>query len=56
MLDDDTFIVAENSNNLVTLRKGDGPTEEERSRLETVGEYHLGEFVNRFRHGTHVIS
>jgi DNA damage-binding protein 1 len=51
MLDAETFIVAENSNNLVVLRKGDGATDEERSRLDTVAEMHLGEFVNRFRHG-----
>ncbi|GKD60278.1 DNA damage-binding protein 1 isoform X2 [Tanacetum coccineum] len=28
-----------------------GATDEERGRLEVVGEYLLGEFVNRFRHG-----
>jgi DNA damage-binding protein 1 len=25
-------------------------------RLETVGQYHLGEFVNRFRHGSLVMK
>jgi len=53
ILDDDTYIGAENSFNLFTLRKNsDAATDEERRRLEVVGEFHLGEFVNRFRHGT----
>lgn len=56
VLDDDTYIGAENSFNLYTLRKNsDAQSEEERNKLETVGEYHLGEFVNRFRHGSLVM-
>ncbi|CAI5489016.1 unnamed protein product [Closterium sp. Naga37s-1] len=56
VVDDDVYIGAENSFNLFTLRKnGDAPTDEERGRLEVVGEYHLGEFVNRFRHGSLVM-
>ncbi|GJP48061.1 hypothetical protein CLOM_g7334 [Closterium sp. NIES-68] len=56
ILDDDVYIGAENSFNLFTVRKnGDAPTDEERGRLEVVGEYHLGEFVNRFRHGSLVM-
>ncbi|GKD25782.1 DNA damage-binding protein 1 [Tanacetum coccineum] len=43
--------------NLFTVRKNSegGATDEERGRLEVVGEYHLGEFVNRFRHGSLVM-
>ncbi|KAL9383552.1 hypothetical protein Peur_023875 [Populus x canadensis] len=36
-------------------KNSEGATEEERGRLEVLGEYHLGEFVNRFRHGSLVM-
>ncbi|KAF5204922.1 Dna damage-binding protein, partial [Thalictrum thalictroides] len=56
ILDDDVYLGAENSFNLFTVRKNsEGATDEERGRLEVVGEYHLGEFVNRFRHGSLVM-
>ena len=56
ILDDDTYLGAENSFNLFTVRKNtDAATDEERSRLEVTGEYHLGEFVNRFRRGSLVM-
>lgn len=56
ILDDDVFIGAENNYNLFTVRKNsDAASDEERGRLEVVGEYHLGEFVNRFRHGSLVM-
>ncbi|KAM2703176.1 hypothetical protein EV2_004801 [Malus domestica] len=56
ILDDDVYIGAENFVNLFTVRKNsEGATDEERGRLEVVGEYHLGEFVNRFRHGSLVM-
>ncbi|CAL9775781.1 unnamed protein product [Musa acuminata subsp. burmannicoides] len=56
ILDDDVFLGAENNYNLFTVRKNsDAATDEERGRLEVVGEYHLGEFVNRFRHGSLVM-
>lgn len=56
ILDDDIYLGAENNYNLFTVRKNsDGATDEERSRLEVAGEYHLGEFVNRFRHGSLVM-
>ena len=52
-LDDDTYIGAENSYNLFVARKNaDAATDDERGRLEVVGEFHLGEFVNRFRKGS----
>ncbi|KAJ6840719.1 DNA damage-binding protein 1a [Iris pallida] len=56
ILDDDVYLGAENNYNLFTVRRNsDGATDEERGRLEVVGEYHLGEFVNRFRHGSLVM-
>lgn len=56
MLDDDTYIGAENHFNLFTVRKNtDATTDDERSRLEVVGEYHLGDLVNRFRAGSLVM-
>ena len=52
-LGDDAYLGAENSFNLFTLRKNpDASSDEERSRLDVVGEFHLGEFVNRFRGGS----
>eukprot|EP00240_Pyramimonas_obovata_P000173 CAMPEP_0118957844 /NCGR_PEP_ID=MMETSP1169-20130426/62317_1 /TAXON_ID=36882 /ORGANISM="Pyramimonas obovata, Strain CCMP722" /LENGTH=1091 /DNA_ID=CAMNT_0006905945 /DNA_START=129 /DNA_END=3404 /DNA_ORIENTATION=- len=53
VLDDDTYLGAENSFNLFTVRKNsDAGTDEERQKLEVVGEYHLGLFVNRILHGS----
>jgi len=54
IIDDDTYIGAENSYNLFTVHRN-ADSEEERGRLEVVGEYHLGDFVNRFRHGSLVM-
>ena len=52
-IDDDTYVGAENSLNLfVARKKADAATDDERGRLEIVGEYHVGEFVNRFRPGS----
>ncbi|CAD7703040.1 unnamed protein product, partial [Ostreobium quekettii] len=57
VLDDDVYLGAENSNNIFTVRRNsDSAIEEEQSRLEVVGEYHLGEFVNRFQHGSLVMK
>jgi DNA damage-binding protein 1 len=57
ILDDDTYIGAENSYNIFTVRKNsEAATDEDRGRLEVVGEMHLGEFVNRFRHGSLVMK
>jgi DNA damage-binding protein 1 len=53
MINDDIYVGAENSCNLFTVRKkSDAATDEERGRLEVVGEYHLGDFVSRFCHGS----
>ncbi|KAF6166099.1 hypothetical protein GIB67_023809 [Kingdonia uniflora] len=56
LFDDDIYLGGENNFNLFTVRKNsEGTTDEERGRLEVVGEYHLGEFVNRFQHGSLVM-
>jgi DNA damage-binding protein 1 len=56
-LDDDTYIGAENSYNLFTVAKNAGAaTDEERTRLDTMGQYHIGEFINKFRHGSLVMK
>jgi len=55
IVDDDTFLGAENSFNLFTCQKDSAATtDEERLHLQEVGLYHLGEFVNVFRHGSFV--
>ncbi|KAK9843115.1 hypothetical protein WJX74_007214 [Apatococcus lobatus] len=56
VLDDDKYIGAENSYNLFTVRKNsDAAADEERGRLEETGSFHLGDFVNTFRHGSLVM-
>lgn len=53
LLDDDTFIAADNGHNLVVVRKNpDATTDDERSRLETVGRFHTGVFINRISPGS----
>ena len=55
IVDDDTFLGAENSFNLFTCQKDSAATtDEERLHLQEVGMYHLGEFVNCFRHGAFI--
>lgn len=57
IIDDDTYIGSESDFNLFTVQRNSGAaSDEERGRLETVGEYHLGEFVNRFRYGSLVMQ
>ena len=58
MLDDDeTYLGAENSLNFFTVARNSGAvTDEERSRLEVTGEYHVGELVNKFARGSLVMS
>ncbi|CAH2080609.1 unnamed protein product [Thlaspi arvense] len=52
----DIYLGAQDNFNLFTVRKNsEGATDEEQGRLEVVGKYHLGEFVNRFRHGSLVM-
>ena len=53
VLDDDTFLGAENWYNIFTVQRNmDAPSEEERGRLENVGEFHVGELINGFQRGS----
>lgn len=57
VLDEDTYIGAENFLNLFTVRRNtEATTDDERLKLEVCGQFHLGEFVNRFRHGSLVMK
>lgn len=57
ILDDDHFLGAENYYNLFVCQKDSAaPTDEERTHLQEVGSYHIGEFVNVFRHGSLVMQ
>jgi DNA damage-binding protein 1 len=57
ILDDDTYIGAETHMNLFTVQKNSGANNEEtRQILRVVGGFHLGEFVNRFHHGSLVMQ
>jgi len=57
MLDDDIYIGSEQENNIFTVRRNvDAATDEERGRLEVQGEFHLGELVNKFVHGSLVMQ
>jgi DNA damage-binding protein 1 len=57
VLDDDTFLGAENSFNLFVCQKDSAAaTDEERQHLQEVGQFHLGEFINVFRHGSLVMQ
>ncbi|KAF9395125.1 DNA damage-binding protein 1a [Podila verticillata] len=57
MLDDETFIMAENENNLVTLVKNTETTSDaEAKKLQRVGCWHIGEQVNCFKPGTLIMS
>jgi len=53
MLTDNLYLGAENWNNLYILRRNTKATNEEiRCRLDTVGQFHLGESVNKFMPGS----
>ncbi|KAL1431309.1 hypothetical protein MTO96_014330 [Rhipicephalus appendiculatus] len=57
ILDDDTFLGAESTTNLFVCQKDSAATtDEERQHLQEVGQFHLGEFVNVFRHGSLVMQ
>ncbi|KAK4722976.1 hypothetical protein R3W88_013209 [Solanum pinnatisectum] len=53
ILSDKIYLGARNSLDLFTVTKQEegAESEEERELLEVVGMFHLGEFINRFRHG-----
>lgn len=55
VLSDTHFIGADSSYNLFTLRWNASANDEDRCRLNMVGQYHLGDFVNRFREGSLVM-
>jgi DNA damage-binding protein 1 len=56
MLTDDVFLGGENWNNLFVLRRNTkAQSEEIRCRLDTVGEFHLGEMCNKFMSGSLVM-
>ncbi|CAM0140049.1 unnamed protein product [Umbelopsis sp. WA50703] len=54
--DSDTIIGAEVGYNLFTMGHIRHNTVEGSGQLELLGEWHLGEYVNRFRHGSLVMS
>ncbi|XP_001607743.2 DNA damage-binding protein 1 [Nasonia vitripennis] len=57
ILDDDTFLGAENCFNLFVCQKDSAATsEEERQQMQEVGQFHLGDMVNVFRHGSLVMQ
>lgn len=53
ILDGETFLGAENSFNIFSVRKSnDAAPDEEKLRLEPCGAFHVGDLVNRFRQGS----
>ena len=57
ILDDDNFLGAESSFNLFVCQKDSAAaTDEERLHLQEAGLFHLGEYVNVFRHGSLVMQ
>lgn len=56
VLDNETFLGAENNCNLFVVHRNTGAsTDEDLGRLDTVGRFHLGEFVNVFARGSLVM-
>ncbi|XP_050068319.1 DNA damage-binding protein 1 [Anopheles maculipalpis] len=57
ILDDDAFLGADNSHNLfVCLKDSAATTDEERQQMPEVAQFHLGDLVNVFRHGSLVMQ
>ncbi|CAG9789143.1 unnamed protein product [Diatraea saccharalis] len=53
ILDDDTFLGAENNFNLFICQKdGAATTDEDRQQLDNMGRFHVGDMVNVMRHGS----
>ena len=53
MIDDDNFLLSDCLQNVLTLKKDSGQSnEEERKSLQNYGCMHLGEQINVFRHGS----
>lgn len=57
ILDDDTFLGAENADNMVVCQRDSGANnDEDRLQMTTVGQIHVGDMVNVFRHGSLVMQ
>lgn len=57
IIDDDTFLGAENHFNLFVCQKDSAAaTDEERQMMPEVAQFHLGDMVNVFRHGSLVMQ
>jgi DNA damage-binding protein 1 len=57
ILDDDNFLGAENGLNLFVGQKDSAATtDEERQQMPEVAQFHLGDMVNVFRHGSLVMQ
>lgn len=57
ILDDDVFLGAENSYNIFVCQKDSAATtDEERSQMQEVGQFHVGDMINVFRHGSLVMQ
>jgi DNA damage-binding protein 1 len=53
IIDDDTFLGGENSFNLFVCQKDSAATaDEDRQQMQECGQFHLGDMVNVFRHGS----
>ncbi|XP_030764681.1 DNA damage-binding protein 1 [Sitophilus oryzae] len=56
-LDDDIFLGAENCYNMFVCQKDSAATtDEERSQMNQVGHFHVGDMINVFRHGSLVMQ
>jgi len=57
IMDDERFLGAESFNNLYICQRDSGAsTEEDRLQMAEIGQIHLGEMVNVFRHGSLVME
>lgn len=57
ILDDDTFLGAENSFNIFVCQKDSAATtDDERLQMQEVGQFHVGDMINVFRHGSLVMQ
>ncbi|KXS13000.1 hypothetical protein M427DRAFT_100883 [Gonapodya prolifera JEL478] len=56
MVDANVAVGAESSYNMLAVRRVEDGTEDDRKRLVGVGEWHLGDMVNRFRPGSLVMN
>jgi DNA damage-binding protein 1 len=49
-IDEDTFLGADNTNNVFTLKRSENLSNDN-NQLEESAQYHLGDMINQFRHG-----